>query len=179
VSYIVAYDSDLANVETLYATSLEMIDLVQTLNREIKARRVALILDTCYSGDAQRGGGGDRRAVARVWEGAAPASNATASSAFSAALRSFTFGRGRAVITASRADERSWEGRPFENGYFTHLLIEELRQDHGTRPFSDVLPAVRERVGQVMEHEHAGFTQTPTFEFGERAGSIALGTPEP
>ena len=52
VSYVVLHDTNLDDEATLYATSLQMIDLVQQINREIKAQRVILILDTCFSGDA-------------------------------------------------------------------------------------------------------------------------------
>ena len=62
VSYVVVHDTNLDDAATLYATSLQMIDLVQQINREIKARRVVLVLDTCFSGDAltslQAGAGG-------------------------------------------------------------------------------------------------------------------------
>jgi hypothetical protein len=54
MSYIITNDTSLDGPENLYATSLQMIDLVQQVNRDIKARRVVLFLDTCYSGDAQR-----------------------------------------------------------------------------------------------------------------------------
>jgi hypothetical protein len=88
------------------------------------------------------------------------------------------FGSGRAVLTASRADERSWEGAPFRNGYLTHFLITELRQDHGARPFNAVFPAVRKEVSETVMLAHPGATQTPSFEFSERADSIVLGAPE-
>jgi hypothetical protein len=82
------------------------------------------------------------------------------------------------VITASRADERSWEGRPFNNGYFTHFLAIGLRQANSTRPLGAVFPQIREQVSKAVSHEHPGYTQTPTFEFSEQADTIVLGAPE-
>lgn len=59
VSYIIMNDTDLTDSAGLYGTSLQMIDLVQQINREIKARRVVLFLDTCFSGDASDAGRAD------------------------------------------------------------------------------------------------------------------------
>ncbi len=168
VSYIAAYDTKL---DSVYATSLQMIDLVQTLTREIQARRVTLFLDTCYSGDAGRG-------VGRVFASARPDTEASAASAFSGALQSLRIGRGRAVITASRADEESFESSELGNGYFTYFLLRELRQEHGLRPLGTVFPAVRTRVGEAVRTNNLGRSQTPSFEFTERADSIVLGVAE-
>ncbi|HEX3744843.1 MAG TPA: caspase family protein [Bryobacteraceae bacterium] len=178
VSYILTHDTDLRNSETLYATSLQMIDLVQTLNREIKARRIALFLDTCYSGDAQRAVSDGSRGFKRVWDSAPPPADAPASTAFSAALENFKFARGHAVITASRADEQSFEGQPFDNGYFTHFLMLGLQQDHGVRPLSALFHEIREEVSAAVRSQHPGHTQTPSFEFSDQADSIVLGAPE-
>ena len=52
VSYILTNDTDTTDVATLYGTSLQMIDLVENISRDIRAARVVLVLDTCYSGDA-------------------------------------------------------------------------------------------------------------------------------
>jgi uncharacterized caspase-like protein len=116
VSYIIANDTEVTPAEKLYATSLQMIDLVQNINREIRARRVVLILDTCFSGDAQTAA---KRGVA-LWDTEPPAGTSAAAT-FSAALQNLKVGLGRAVITASRADESSWESPDLMNGYFTRF----------------------------------------------------------
>ncbi|HLJ51200.1 MAG TPA: caspase family protein [Bryobacteraceae bacterium] len=185
MSFIVTFDTDLRDAETQYATSLGMIDLVQTLNREIRAAQVVLVLDTCYSGGAQNAPDASRGLV-RIWPSDAPPPvQAPSSQSFSAALESFSSGRGRAVITSARADERAFEGRPtatgyqpFENGFFTGALLQELRQDGASRPLSAVLPAVRDQVSKLMRQWNPAFTQTPTFEFKDQAGAISLGVPE-
>jgi uncharacterized caspase-like protein len=175
VSYVIMHDTDPSNSAKLYATSLQMIDLVQQLNREIKARRVVLFLDTCYSGDASGSGRNKYDGTRRL----SPVPDSSpASSAFSAALQNLKVGEGRAVITASRADEESWEDPRFHNGYFTHYLIEALREKDGAQTLGDVFPKVRDEVLTSVRNDHEGKTQTPSCEFSERASTIVIGVPE-
>jgi uncharacterized caspase-like protein len=182
VSYILMRDTDLTDAARLYATSLQMIDLVEQINREIRARRVVLFLDTCYSGDASNAGreGDGSRRVMPVWvEKQEPsAAETTASSGFSAALQNLKIGEGRAVITASRANEESWEDAKLKHGYFTYYLIDALREKDGSLPLSDVFPKVKAKVSEVVPREHAGKTQTPSAEFSDRASTIVVGVPE-
>jgi len=182
VSYIIMNDTDPSDPAKLYATSVQMIDLVEQINREIKARRVVLFLDTCYSGDASAAGrqaDGSRR-FAPVWtQGQAPATEETAAtSAFSAALNNLKIGEGRAVITASRANEESWENASLKHGYFTYYLINALMENGGTQTLGDVFPKVRQEVSSTVSKEHVGKTQTPSCEFSQRAATIVVSIPE-
>lgn len=168
VSYIVANDTDLDNPATLYSTSLQMIDLVQVVNRDFQAKSVVLILDTCFSGDALTGGA------------AGPAENAE-TAPFSVAFDNLKLGRGRAVLTASRSNERSWEmhgGGKQSNGYFTHYLLEVLRETHGEESLSHVFSDVSARVASRVRADLSE-SQNPTFEFSDEASGIVLGIPEP
>src|SRR5258708_2873151 len=163
VSYIIMNDTDLGDSAKLYATSLQMIDLVQQINREIKARRVVLFLDTCYSGDASNAGreGDGSRRVMPVWAQTPPTGESAAETAFSAALRNLKIGAGRAVITASRANEESWENTKLQHGYFTYYLINALLEKDGLQPLSDIFPNVKENVSRSVRSDHEGKTQTP------------------
>jgi uncharacterized caspase-like protein len=177
VSYIITHDTDLENGATLYATSLQMIDLVQEINRELKARQVVLILDTCYSGDALTAAepSGSRGSV--ILGSGAPAANAPAPSSFSVAFENLKVGHGRAVITASRANEESWESPKLQNGYFTHYLLEVLREGQGEDRLDHVFTQVQTRVSSHVKTE-LNANQNPSFEFSEHADSIVLGVPE-
>lgn len=179
VSYIILNDTDLSRPEKLYATSLQMIDLVQTLNREIRARRVVLFLDTCFSGDAiTKPANGSKRVVVPVWSNAAPAEAAPASAAFSGAFENLKSGIGRAVIAASRADELSWEDEAHKNGYFTRYLIAALREGNGTSTLGQIFPKVRDEVAASVSKDHQGQRQTPTSLFSEQAETIVISVPE-
>jgi uncharacterized caspase-like protein len=181
VSYIITYDTDLQDSATLYASSLQMIDLVQEINREIKARHVVLILDTCYSGDAlttpnKAAEDSGSRGLPAIGTSDPPL-NAPASSSFSVAFENLKIGYGRAVITASRANELSWESAELQNGYFTHYLLEVLRETHGVERLDQVFSQVRTRVSSRVKME-LNVSQNPSFEFSEHADSIVLGVPE-
>jgi hypothetical protein len=178
VSYVMLHDTNLDDAATLYATSLQMIDLVQQINREVKARRVVLVLDTCFSGDAltslEAGAGGT---ASRGFSAPVPLdknAEASAPPAFSAAFQNLSIGYGRAVITASRASQESWESAKLRNGYFTHYLIDALRTSHGSEPLDHLFPAVRSLVSTHVKAE-VGASQDPSYEFSEGADSIVLG----
>jgi hypothetical protein len=177
VSYVVVHDTNLDDAATLYATSLQMIDLVQQINREVRARRVVLVLDTCFSGDAltslQPEAGGT---AARGFSVPVPldkTADSSAPPAFSAAFQNLKIGYGRAVITASRASQESWESAKLKNGYFTHYLIDALRTSHGTQPLNQLFPQVRTLVSTHVKAE-IGASQDPSYEFSDGADTIIL-----
>jgi peptide/nickel transport system substrate-binding protein len=93
----------------LGSTAVESAWLLDQLD-ECRARRQILILDCCFSGAFARGGKGDMDLQQRL----------------------SGQGRGRAVLTASRAGEYSFEGRPLPGqavagSVFTAALIEGMR----------------------------------------------------
>jgi uncharacterized caspase-like protein len=81
------------------------------------------------------------------------------------------------VITASRANEVSWESPKIQNGYFTHYLVEVLRESHGTDRLDHVFPEVQTKVSSHVRTE-LNANQNPSFEFSEHADSIVLGGAE-
>jgi hypothetical protein len=164
VSYIIANDTELAPPEKLYSSSYQMVDFVEDLNRDIAARRVAVFIDTCHSGAAIR--------QAQTVDNESPDSPA----GFSGAFRAFELGPGRAVLTASRAEEESFESARIENGYFTHFLIEAMRQKGGMSTVKEIADYVRERVRAAVNSDlhHA---QTPVFGASDQGDAIVLGAP--
>jgi uncharacterized caspase-like protein len=153
---------------------------VQEINRELKARQVVLILDTCYSGDALTAAktaeySGSKGSV--LIGSQDPPVNTPASTPFSAAFENLKIGFGRAVITASRANEESWESPRLQNGYFTHYLLEVLRESQGQDRLDHVFAQVQTMVASRVKTEQNA-NQNPSFEFSEHADSIVLGAPE-
>jgi hypothetical protein len=97
--------------------------------------------------------------------------------AFSQAFNNLMVGYGRAVLTASRADEQSWESPVWKNGYFTHFLISQLRQSRGNASLDDLFHQVQGDVSsQVLRDYHVH--QTPSFQFSESGAQIVIGRPE-
>ena len=168
MSYIITHDTDISNPAKLYATSLQMIDLVQQLNRDLKVKRVILFLDTCFSGDAA----GARGVLAFAPASAPPQEVVSSGTVFSGALRVLSTGSGRAVITASRADQFSQESEALKNGYFTSCLLNSFRDGGVEWPLAKVFQDVRDRVMKAVKN------QTPSSQFSGSADSFVLGVPE-
>jgi hypothetical protein len=164
VSYIIANDTELEPPEKLYASSYQMVDFVEDLNRDIPAKRLAVFIDTCHSGAAIR--------QAQTVDNESPDSV----TGFSGAFRSFELGPGRAVLTASRAEEESWESSRIENGYFTHYLIEAMRRENGMSTVKELADYVRQHVKAAVASD-LHHTQTPVFGASEQGGAIVLGAP--
>ena len=164
VSYIIANDTELSPPEKLYSSSYQMVDFVEDLNRDIPAKRLAVFIDTCHSGAAIR--------QAQTAADAAPDSVA----GFSGAFRAFELGPGRAILTASRAEEESWESARIENGYFTHFLIEAMKRKDGMSTVKEIADYVREHVRTAVETD-LHHTQTPVFGASDQGDSIVLGAP--
>jgi hypothetical protein len=100
----------------LRATAIESHWLLEEMD-ECAARRQVLILDCCFSGAFAGSKGADDLELERRLTGP---------------------GRGRAVLTASRATEYSFEGEPIDDGpaprsVFTSALVEGLRTGRADR----------------------------------------------
>jgi hypothetical protein len=64
------------------------------------------------------------------------------------------------------------------NGYFTHYLLEVLRETHGEESLSHVFSDVSARVASRVRADLRE-SQNPTFELSDEASGIVLGIPEP
>ncbi|MEM2002586.1 MAG: caspase family protein [Candidatus Methanomethylicaceae archaeon] len=150
VSYVITYDTDVSNPDSLYATALPMVDLADAVRTRIKAQRVVVLLDACYS------------------EGAIPIGISKD------ALNRIRQGIGRVIITSSRADERSWESERLKNGYFTYYLIEGLKQNNGFVPIEEVYNYLKDKVSQQVRREK-GASQNPVMSKSEQTPEIIIG----
>ncbi|HSB11984.1 MAG TPA: caspase family protein [Blastocatellia bacterium] len=158
ISYVITYDTEVAE-DRLYATSLPMVDIVSAVQNRIRAQRAAVFLDTCYSGAALKGAKGlgiERSGV----------SNTT--------LDRFREGTGRVVISASQANERSWESDKLKNGYFTHYLIRGLKQKNGLVSIEQVYAYVKEEVSKSVRQELKQ-SQTPSMKKSDNSMDVYVG----
>jgi hypothetical protein len=164
VSYVVMHDTNPSDAATTYATSLPMTHLVETLNRDLNARRIVLILDTCHSGEA---------AGKRIVPKENTSGIATVNSSFGG-LRSSI---GWAVLSASRGDQQSFESRKLGNGFFTYFLIEALKKDGGSKSldavFTELESKVKAEVWTELKRE-----QQPVMAKSDQGGGIILAVPE-
>ena len=107
--YILAHDS---NVDDLYTSALPMDEIARIFSR-IRAERVVLFADTCYSG-----GSGGRTVLA---------AGMRTSITDKFLERIAGVGKGRIILTSSSAREVSQESDELKHGYFTYYLLEGLR----------------------------------------------------
>jgi len=106
--YLIPYDAD---PHDLYTTALPIRD-IESIFQRLASERVIFIADACYSGAA---GGRTFTTVSR---------RAVMSDAF---LDRLARGKGRIVMTASKANEVSVELDSLGHGVFTYYLLEGLR----------------------------------------------------
>ena len=155
VNYIYTADTDVTDQDTLFATALPMVDVVDVVRTRIQARRAVVFLDTCHSGAALTAG--------------LKSSSVTAST-----LDRFIEGVGRVIIASSEADQESYESKSIHNGFFTYNLLRALKQDNGLDNIDMVYSFVREQVSkQVMAEKHK--QQTPVMSKGTQAAEIVIG----
>jgi hypothetical protein len=107
-AYFCPVDASLLNLNQTCITSAELSDAL----RAIKAERLIVMLDTCYSG----GIGEPRRRSVGVPSGLN-----------SRDVHALVEGTGRVILAASRPDEPAWELSGMRNGLFTNYLLRALR----------------------------------------------------
>jgi helicase len=110
--YILPYDADPSD---LFSTALSMEELARILQR-LRPDRVALVLDSCFSGAAEGG---------RTVFDPAVRTRAVTTDEFLSRLAEA--GKGRVVLTASGAGEVAIERTNLGHGVFTFFFLEALR----------------------------------------------------
>jgi WD40 repeat protein/uncharacterized caspase-like protein/uncharacterized protein YgiM (DUF1202 family) len=153
--YLIPYDAD---PQDLYTTGLPMRE-VETIFHRLSAERVIFITDSCYSGATA---GRTFSTVAR---------RATLSDGF---LNRLSKGKGRVVLTASRAGEVSEERDDLGHGVFTYYLLEGLKGKADID--GDGVVTVDEAYSYISTHvpQATGQNQHPVKK-GEVEGQLILG----
>ena len=161
VNYIATTDTEIEPEDNLFATALPMVQISDIVRSRIKAQRTVILLDTCHSGAAAAN---------------APASPSRSdTSASGDALERIRQGTGRAIVTSSSPDEKSYEGQPYANGYFTHFLLEGLRKDGGQDSIEQIYTSLKQNVSKAAGSIQR--KQTPVFSHSEHGAEIIIGVP--
>jgi hypothetical protein len=147
VNYIVTYDTDLGGQDALFATALPMVDVGNTVASRVKATRVAIFLDTCFSGAAAAGGYPNHT----IAPGIRTAHVSTDM------LDRIKQGEGRVILTASSGDEVSWESEKLGHGYFTYYLLQALKKDNGLQSLGQIYPDPQRRRRRHRNRRSAHF----------------------
>ncbi|HNS55226.1 MAG TPA: caspase family protein, partial [Syntrophales bacterium] len=178
--YIVTYDTEVSPRERVWHTSVAesaLKDFVENL----KARRLVMILDTCYSNGAYRAipgflpPGGKSLGVGDENEGYG-VSAAQGKRLFGAkdivledqprkaAAAGKSLGPqesyGKVLISASSAGEKSWESDQLRNSVFTYYFVDGMKRHDGS--VKDAFDYSKPRTLQrVRQEKGADITQTP------------------
>lgn len=149
-NFLVTYDTD---VENLFSSAIELQDLAMTIRRRTRCDRVIVLLDACNSGAAEVGGKG--------------------------LLRSKNFevgsisGDGTIVISSSRANEKSWESKRYQNGVFTHNLMAALKCNGTQTKLSDAYSTLRDLVAQEVQFDRR-VSQNPEMKMRWNGSELAM-----
>ena len=147
--------------DRLYASALPMVDVANEVANRLSARRVAVILDTCFSGAAV--GGNSQRTVPGL----------ISASVSSVTIDRMRQGTGRVILAASQGEQESLEDSGLAHGYFTYYLMQGLQQNQGMDSVSKIFPYVQEQVsGRARAHNHE---QTPVLAVSDQGAQIVLG----
>jgi len=149
-----------SKLDDLYGTALPMSELSRIFGR-IRADKVILFMDACYSGAA--GAKGVMRTSMR-------------SAMTDDYLNRLAASQGTVVITASRASEVSLESARLKHGVFTHYLIETFKgladaNGDGTVTLTEAFQFLASNV--VKESRSLGSVQQPVMK-GEVTGDFPL-----
>jgi hypothetical protein len=143
-NYILAYDSE---VDNLYATALDMQDIVDVISRRIKSKRIVLILDACHAGamlkDSKQAGS---KGLTRT----------------GLDLDNVQLGSGKVIFLSSLPHEKSWELKAVQNSIFTRCLIDTLSKANEATSLDSVFKNLKTSVLSIAIRER-GVTQTPVM----------------
>jgi uncharacterized caspase-like protein len=168
VNYIITHDTEIgANIDpdSLYATALPMVEISNAIATRVKARKAAIFLDTCYSGNATVK---DTKLIAPGIKNSAPSRQT---------LDHIKQGAGRMVFAASGTEQESLESDTLKHGYFTYYLVEALRQKGGSTPLSKIFDYTQQHVSQTVatEFKQYNLQQNPVMSRSEDDTDFALG----
>jgi uncharacterized caspase-like protein len=167
-NYIITHDTEIgANIDpdSLYATALPMVDIANAIANRMKARKAAIFLDTCYSGNAAVQNG---KLMAPGIKNASPSKQM---------LDHIKQGAGRMVFAAAGTDQESLESDTLKHGFFTYYLVQALRQQGGATPLSQIFDYTQKHVSDTVSTQFRQYSlqQTPVMSRSEDTTDFALG----
>jgi tetratricopeptide (TPR) repeat protein len=183
-NFVVPYEGTMDN---LIFTGIPMQWLTVGLSDLVHCNRIVLLLDVCHGGAAAQ----QNRSAAASDPAAQPDAKELASgdsgiadSGMKGLVRQpmkngvdaahLPAGEGQLILASSQANQLSWESKNYQNGVFTHCLIEglKLRQDKTT--LDQAYAYMREKVEEEVLRDR-GEIQTPVLVKHWRGDDASLG----
>jgi len=143
-NFLVAYDSE---PDELWASGIEMQQILENINSRIHADRALLVLDACHSGNINPN--------TKDGKGLYRAANIDPSA--------MTLGTGKMVLCSSSPEEASWESKRYQNGVFTRNLLEGLRTKGANTAMSDAFDIMCSNISNEVQEDRPGVKQTPAL----------------
>jgi tetratricopeptide (TPR) repeat protein len=140
VNYLVAYDS---RKENLYGTGISLKEFENVIKTRLQCKRVVVVLDACHSGVAAGAKG--------IFRAASPDAESLAQ------------GTGQFIICSSGRSQTSWESKRYDNGVFTHYLMEGFKKQGEKASLSDTFDYVSKNVAEEVQRDR-GEIQTPAMQ---------------
>jgi uncharacterized caspase-like protein len=167
VNYIITHDTEIGatmDPDSLYATALPMVEIANAIATRVKARRAAIFLDTCYSGNATVK---DTKLIAPGIKNAAPSQQT---------LDHIKQGSGRMVFAASGTEQESLESDTLKHGFFTYFLVQALNQQGGNAPLSRIFDYTQKHVSDTVATQFRQYNlqQNPVMSRSEDDTDFAL-----
>lgn len=134
-NFIIAHDTD---PEKPFATGIKQ-SLLKDVTERTGCQRVVLMLDACHSGTATS----DAKGLTR--NGIDP---------------STYVGTGQVVISSSKPEQVSWESKRYQNGVFTHQLMEALQSKGADTKIEDAYASLKDGVEAEVRFDRT-VAQTP------------------
>lgn len=151
-NYLVAHNTD---KNSLYATGVNMQNLVKMIKDRVHSDRIVLMMDACHSGAANTAGKG----IFRIGNYSAD---------------ELAQGSGQLVICSSEPTQTSWESKRYQNGVFTHYLLEGLRQNGGMNKLGQAFKHMQEKVQEEVLRDR-GELQRPLLKSKWVGDDLILG----
>ncbi len=140
VNYLVAYDS---SKENLYGTGISLKEFENVIKTRLQCKRVVVVLDACHSGVAAGAKG--------IFRAASPD------------VDSLAQGTGQFIICSSGRSQTSWESKRYDNGVFTHYLMEGFKKQGDKASLGQVFDYVSKNVAEEVQRDR-GEIQTPAMQ---------------
>jgi tetratricopeptide (TPR) repeat protein len=186
-NFVVPYEGTMDN---LIFTGIPMQWLTVGLSDLVHCSRIALLLDVCHGGAA----GQQNRSATASDPAAQPDAKNLGSAESSIAGSGMTgmkgmvrlpeknnvdaahlpAGEGQLILASSQANQMSWESKNYQNGVFTHCLIDGLKLHQDKTTLDQAYAYMREKVEEEVLRDR-GEIQTPVLVKHWRGDDASLG----
>lgn len=192
--YVVTYDSQVNPRHMIWNTSISG-DILRDFIQGVKAKRLVVIMDACYSNGAysqvagflpsggkslgieeDEGYGTSREYMSKRLLGAKDIILEDSVQVSSPAYSSNAEGWGKVLISASGAGEKSWESDTLHSSIFTYYFLQGLQTNNGTlkEAFDYSKPLVYQRVKQ---EKGTDINQTPQLTPNRTGWNMSISVP--